>query len=494
MDFYRLSATEIAKGVKEKRWTAEEVLCSFIERIKKYDKEINSVVLLTEDIAIKRAKKIDSDITNGRNPGLLSGVPFLVKDNFCVKDIKTTCCSKMLEDWVPSYTATAVAKMEEAGAIFLGKTNMDEFAMGNSTESSIFGVTSNPRDLSRVSGGSSGGAAAAVAAGFAPISLGSDTGGSVRQPAAFCGVQGFKPSYGQISRYGVIAYASSLDQVGIISRSIEDQALVMEVIAKEDSNDTTCDGYIRTPFINNNANFEDLKGKKIGILKGYDTSIVDPAIVDAQNKTIEICKNLGAEIIEVELPIAKKHSVACYYMTALGDASSKLACYDGMRYGYHSDGKNLNEMYRKTRNIGFGKEVRHRILIGTCILTRGFYDNYYVPAMKVRQMIADEYKNIFSNIDAIVMPITASVAFPKGYVEQDKIKSYLSDAFTATANLAGLPSISLNISKNADNLPVNVQLIASRFDDNKLISISKVIEKEIGVPCVANITGQEEKM
>ena len=491
MDFYKLSVVEIAEGVRASKWTAEEVAKAHIERIKKYDGKINSVVLLCEEIALEQAKAVDAKIAAGEDAGRLAGVPFLLKDNFCVRDVKTTCCSKMLENWLPDYTATSVKYLLEEGAVFLGKTNMDEFAMGNSTESSIFGATSNPVDTSRVAGGSSGGSAAAVAAGFVPFALGSDTGGSVRQPAAFCGVQGIKPSYGQISRFGVVAYASSLDQVGIIARSIEDASIVLDILAKPDANDTTCDDYVRPSFVSTSMP-EDLKGRKIGILTGFDEDSVDPAILAAMKKTAEICKANGAEVTEVELPVAKKHSVACYYMTALGDASSKLACYDGMRYGYHHDGKDLNDMYRRTRNLGFGKEVRHRILIGTCILTRGYYDNYYVPAMKVRQMISDEYKETFNNVDSIIMPVTTSLAYEKGYVEKDKIKSYLGDAFSSTANLAGLPSISVRVDTSEEGLPVNVQLVGPRFGDDKLVALAKVVEMNSVKPEVVEISDRGE--
>lgn len=484
MDFYKLSAIEIAEGIVSGKWTAVEILSEHLQRIKKYDKYLNSVILLCEDMAISQAKNVDAKVARGEQVGRLAGVPFLVKDNFCVECVKTTCCSKMLEEWIPDYTATSVQLLLDEDAIFMGKTNMDEFAMGNSTETSIFGVTSNPWDTGKVAGGSSGGSAASVAAGFAPIALGSDTGGSVRQPAAFCGLQGFKPSYGQISRYGVIAYASSLDQVGVFSRSVADDALLMDILAQPDENDSTCDAYIRPSFIN--APADNLKGRKIGVLTGYDEESVDTTLLDAMENTAAVCKELGAEIVEIDLPIAKKFSTACYYMVALGDASSKLACYDGMRYGYHHSGKNLNDMYTQTRNGGFGKEVRQRILIGTCILTRGFYDNYYVPAMKVRQLIADECNKQLAGLDAIIMPVTTSLAYDKGYVEEDKIKSYLGDAFSSIANLVGLPSISLYTGRSDKGLPINIQLLGSRFGDDKLIDVARVLEEHTVSPEIAD--------
>lgn len=487
MNFCKLTVREIAEGVKAKRWTAEDVVKAHIERIKKYDKDINAVVTLCEESALNAARTVDKKISDGVEPGPLAGVPFLVKDNFCTEGIETTCCSKMLKGWVPCYDATVVMLMKGAGAILLGKTNMDEFAMGSTTESSIFGPTSNPRDLSRCPGGSSGGSAAAVASGFCPVALGSDTGGSVRQPSAFCGVQGMKPSYGQLSRFGIVAYASSLDQVGPITRCMSDMALVLDILAKPDANDTTCDAYNR-PSFHDAGTVTELKDKTIGVLTGFDKKAVDKPLLDAIDKAVDFCRSSGAEIKEVDLPIAKKHSVACYYMAALADASSKLACYDGMRYGFHADGKNLSDMYKRSRNLGFGKEVRRRILIGTCILTHGYYENYYVPAMKVRQMISDEYAALFKNVDALIMPISPTLPYKKGLVEEDPMRIYLGDSFSSTANLAGLPSISLNVGFTDDGLPTNIQLVGPRFGDDVLLSVASVIEKQVGSPHICEFS------
>ncbi|MDD4159818.1 MAG: Asp-tRNA(Asn)/Glu-tRNA(Gln) amidotransferase subunit GatA [Synergistaceae bacterium] len=490
MEFYKLSALEIAEGVKNGKWTASEVLSAHLERIKKYDGNINSVVTLSEESAQREAEEIDRMSADGRAQRPLAGVPFLVKDNFCTEGIRTTCCSKMLSDWIPDYDATAVRRMKAAGAVLMGKTNMDEFAMGSTTESSIFGPTLNPRDFDRVPGGSSGGSAAAVAAGFCPIALGSDTGGSVRQPSAFCGVQGMKPSYGQISRYGIVAYASSLDQVGPITRNIGDMAAAMEVLAGPDSNDTTCDAYERPSF--SEASLAGIEGKKIAVLTGYDTDSMDRPLIEAIEKSADYCRSAGAEIIEAQLPITMKHAVACYYMVALGDASSKLACYDGMRYGHHAEGRNLAEMYKKSRNQGFGKEVRKRILIGTCILTRGYYENYYVPATKVRQMIADEYAELFKKVDALICPISPALPYKKGLVEEDPVRIYLGDAFSSIANLAGLPSISLNVGFTEKGLPANVQLMGPRFGDAGLLALARSIENKAGCPSIAEIEKKGE--
>ena len=490
MEFHKLSAREIAAGVREKKFTAEEVARGALERIKKYDKKYNSIVTLCEERAVAEAKKIDGMVARGEDPGALAGVPFAVKDNFCTDGIETTCCSKMLKGWVPHYDATAVKNMKEAGAVLVGKANMDEFAMGSTTESSIFGPTLNPRDITRVPGGSSGGSAAAVAAGFVPVALGSDTGGSVRQPAAFCGVQGMKPSYGQISRFGIVAYASSLDQVGPLTRNIGDMALLMDVLAKEDANDTTCDAYER-PSFTEAVGSASLAGKKVAILTGFDRESVDRPLVEAIDRAAAICREAGAEIIEAKLPITMEHTVACYYMVALGDASSKLACYDGMRYGHHADGKNLSEMYKKSRMEGFGEEVRKRILVGTCILTRGYYENYFVPATKVRQLISNEFKELFKEADLLICPISPALAYKRGLGEEDPVRMYLGDVFTTIANLAGLPSVSLNLGFTPEGLPTNVQLLAPRFGDAELLSYASVIENRAGAPAAAEITEGE---
>ena len=489
MDYYKLSAKETAQGVRDGRFKAEDVLSSLLARIKKYDHKYNAVVTLCEDAAYKQARAVDEAVARGENPGPLAGVPYLAKDNFCTDGIRTTCGSNMLREWVPCYDATPIKNMRDAGAVLMGKTNMDEFAMGSTTESSVFGPTLNPRDVTRVPGGSSGGSAAAVAAGYCPIALGSDTGGSIRQPSAFCGVQGMKPSYGQVSRYGIVAYVSSLDQVGPITRNIEDMALAMDVLAKADKNDSTCDAYERPSFSDAVATAE-LKGKKIAVLSGFDKESMDRPLVDAIDKTVEICREAGAQVTEVTLPITMKHAVACYYMVALGDASSKLACYDGMRYGYHEDGRNLSEMYKKSRQHGFGDEVRRRILIGTCILTRGYYENYYVPATQVRQLIADEYAALFSSADALICPISPALAYKKGLVEEDPVRIYLGDAFSSTANLAGLPGISLNVGFTPEGLPTNVQILGPRFGDAEILAIASAVEKAAGSPHIADLDAE----
>lgn len=490
MDFVRLTAEEIARGVRSGQWSAVRVLEAHLARIKEFDGEINAVVTLCEEYARGKAGEVDEAVAAGRDPGPLCGVPYLVKDNFCVEGVRTTCGSRMLENWTSGYDCTAVRYFNEAGAVFMGKTNMDEFAMGSTTESSIFGPTLNPRDKTRVPGGSSGGSAAAVAMGYCPIALGSDTGGSVRQPAAFCGVQGMKPSYGQISRYGIVGYVSSLDQVGPITRSVGDMALAMDVLARADGNDGTCDAYGREDFTAASGALN-LKGKKIAVLSGFDVKSMDAPLLEAVNRSADICRAAGAEVAEAQLPITMKHGVACYYMVALGDASSKLACYDGIRYGLSCGGKNLSEMYRRSRNTGFGDEVRRRILIGTCILTRGYYENYYVPAIKVRQMISDEFASLFREADAVICPISPAFPYKRGLSEKDPVRIYLGDAFTAAANLAGLPAVSLNLGFTGDGLPVAVQLIGPRFGDAELLSAATVVERAAGRPGIAGPSAAE---
>ena len=444
MEFHKLSACEIARGVKEKRFTAEEVARESIERIKTLDKKYNSVVTLCEDEALAAARRIDEAIARGEDPGPLAGVPFAVKDNFCTNGIETTCCSNMLKGWVPQYDATAVKNMKEAGAVLVGKTNMDEFAMGSTTESSIFGPTLNPRDTERVPGGSSGGSAAVVAAGLVPVALGSDTGGSVRQPAAFCGVQGMKPSYGQISRYGIVAYASSLDQVGPIARNVEDLAVMMDVLAKEDPNDTTCDAYDR-PSFSGALDGASLKGKKVAVLTGYDKSSIDAPLAQGDRPRR---RNLPRSRSRDSRGEPSDNDGAHRRLLLHGGArrrqlEARLLRRNALRTPRRR--RNLSEMYKKSRMEGFGEEVRKRILVGTCILTRGYYENYFVPATKVRQLISDEFKNLFRTADFMICPITPALAYKRGLSETDPVRMYLGDVFTTIANLAGLPSISLNL-------------------------------------------------
>lgn len=489
MELYELTAGEIAEGVNGRKFSAEEVTRACLARARALDGEVNACVTLTEERAIASARAVDARIASGEYAGPLAGVPYVAKDNFCTRDIRTTCGSGMLENWVPTYDATTIRNMDEAGAVLLAKTNLDEFAMGSSTETSFFGATKNPRDLGRVPGGSSGGSAAAAAAGYAPLALGTDTGGSVRQPSAFCGVQGMKPSYGQVSRFGVVAYASSLDQVSPIARNVGDLALALNALAKADPNDTTCDAYDRPDF-RSGLNARDLRGKRIGVFSDFDAGMMDAGLYEALLRAADICREAGAAVEPMNLPLSVKYGVATYYVTALADASSKLACYDGMRYGKMVPGDNLFDMYTNTRTQGFGEEVKRRIILGTCLLTEGFYQNYYAPALKVRTKIMAEFDDVFSRYDAYLLPASPSMPYRIGEKEENPTRLYLGDIFTVPISLGGLPGISLNMGfTEKDGLPLSVQLAGPRYGDAELLGIAAVLENAVGKPHIASPKG-----
>ena len=484
MELFELTAREIADGVKAKKFSAEDVAKNCLARIDACEKDVNACITVVHEAALRRARAVDEKISRGEDAGPLGGVPYVAKDNFCTKGVRTTCSSKMLADWVPTYDASAIRYMNDAGAVLLAKANLDEFAMGSSTESSIIGPTKNPRDLARVPGGSSGGSAAAVAAGYAPLALGSDTGGSVRQPAAFCGVQGFKPSYGQVSRYGVVGYCSALDQVSPVARSVEDLALAMEALARPDPNDTTCDAYGRPKFTDALAR-DGLARKKIGVFTGFEAGDMDADLYRATELAAAHCKSAGATVEPIELPIAVKYGVATYYVTALADASSKLACFDGIRYGAHADGKTLGEMYLDTRTESFGEEVKRRIILGTCLLTEGFYQNYYGPALKVRTKMMEEFDELFRTFDAYLLPTSPSMPYMLGTKETDPNRMYLGDIFTVPISLGGLPGINLGMGLTDRGLPLSVQIVGPRYGDAELLGIASVIERVVGRPGVA---------
>lgn len=486
MEIFELSAKDIASGIKRGDFSAVDAARSCLDRLAKCEADVNACVTVMEKNAIKRAEETDARLSRGEEIGPLAGVPYIVKDNFCTVGVRTTCGSEILKDWTPTYDASAVRFMDGAGATLIAKANLDEFAMGSTTERSIIGATKNPRDLNRVPGGSSGGSAASVAAGYVPIALGTDTGGSVRQPAAFCGVQGFKPSYGQVSRYGVVAYCSALDQVSPLARSVEDIALTMDVIARADANDSTCDAYRRPSFSQTVASYGDLKGKKIGIFSGFESEKMDPELFASLNRAAEICKSAGATVEPIELPLAVKYGVATYYVTALADASSKLACYDGIRYGAHISAPTLAEMYIATRTASFGEEVKRRIILGTCLLTEGFYQNYYGPALKVRTKIVEEFDALFSSIDAYILPTSPSLPYLLGCSETDPHRIYLGDIFTVPISLGGLPGISVSMGDSTGGLPLSVQIVGQRYDDADLLGIASVVERAAGKPQVAD--------
>ena len=481
MEFHELTAAETARAIKEKKFSAADAVKASLERLAKFEGAVNACITILEENALARASKIDERLSRGEDIGALGGVPYIVKDNFCTRGVRTTCGSKTLENWRPTYNASVVNYMDDAGAILMAKSNLDEFAMGSSTENSITGATKNPRDLARVPGGSSGGSAAAVAAGYVPIALGSDTGGSVRQPAAFCGIQGFKPSYGEISRYGIIGYCSALDQVGPLARSVEDLALAMEIIARPDPNDTTCDAYDR-PRFTDAIKAGDLRGKRIGVFAGFEAEQMDVELYGALTKAGDMCREAGATVETMDLPTAVKYGVATYYVTALADASSKLACFDGIRYGAHSEAPTVTDMYMNTRTESLGEEVRRRIILGTCLLTEGFYQNYYSPALKVRTKIVEEFEDIFAKYDAYILPTTTSLPYMLGTKETDPNRMYLGDVFTVPVSLGGLPGLSLNMGFNDGGLPLSVQIVGPRYGDSQVLGIAAVLERIAGRP------------
>jgi len=466
-------AREIADLVNNGKITAVEVTKYFLERAKILDEKVNAFNSFTTELALKQAAEVDQKIQNGEKL-LLAGVPIAIKDNICVQSTKTTCSSKMLENFIAPYESTVTSKLWAAGAICIGKTNLDEFAMGSSTEHSAFGPTRNPWDLNRVPGGSSGGSAAAVASRIVPLSLGSDTGGSIRQPAGLCGIVGLKPSYGFISRFGLIAFASSLDQIGPFATDLEDAQLLLSVIAGHDPKDST--SLKNTPaFKAQIENKSNLKNLKIGLIKELMLNEQNaPAdLVLKFNESIKSLKLAGAEIKEVSLPVSTAHALDVYYIVAPAEASSNLARYDGVRYGYRDEtALSLNPMYGQTRAKGFGKEVIRRIMIGTYALSSGYYDAYYKKALKVRRLISEEFEKVFAEFDVLISPTSPMTAFPFGDKLNDPLAMYLCDIATIPANLAGLPAISINCGFDEKNLPIGFQLMAAHGQDQKLMDTS----------------------
>ena len=407
----------------------------------------------------------------------LEGIPISIKDNICTKGIPTTCASKILENFIPPYDATVIERLKNAGAIIIGKTNMDEFAFGSSTENSAFGPTKNPYDYLRVPGGSSGGSAASVGADLCFASLGSDTGGSIRQPACFCGVVGMKPTYGRVSRYGLIAFASSLDQIGPITKNVKDNALLLKIISGRDIFDSTSID-IKVPdylkFLEG-----DLKDMKIGIPKEYFVEGIDKEIKNKIFEILKIMENLGANIEEISLPHTS-YGIATYYIIATAEASSNLARFDGVKYGYRSKNyKNLIEMYMKTRGEGFGNEVKRRIILGTYVLSRGYYEAYYLKAQKVRTLIKNDFEEAFKKVDIIITPTTPELPFKLGEKKDDPLKMYLSDIFTVNVNLSGLCALNLPVGFSSSNLPIGIQIIGSYFKEEIILKVAKKIEDEI---------------
>jgi len=471
-----LGVIETLEGLKSKEFSSEEVVSEYLKLIQS-DSKLNAYIHFNGEKSLLEAKKSDQRRANN-NSLPLDGLPIAVKDIFCVAGEKTSACSKILENFIPDYESTVTFKLWQAGGIYIGKTSMDEFAMGSSNETSYFGEVINPWSSdgdALVPGGSSGGSASAVAAKMAPIALGTDTGGSIRQPASFCGAVGIKPTYGRCSRWGIIAFASSLDQAGPITRSVKDSAVILQNMAGFDTMDSTSADIKVPDFINSCS--KPIKGMKIGIPEEYRLDGLANDVQNVWESGIKWLKEAGADIIDVTLPHTK-YALPTYYIIAPAEASSNLARYDGVKYGYRaSDANNLDQMYELTRSEGFGTEVKRRILIGTYVLSAGYYDAYYLKAQKVRKLIANDFTEAFKECDFILTPTAPSAAFPLGEKEDDPIKMYLNDIFTVPASLAGLPGISIPFGTDKDNLPLGVQLLSKHFNEQEIFNASYVLEK-----------------
>ena len=464
--------SELVKNIKQKKISSEETTKAFIERGKK-SKVLNSYI--TEDFssALEKSKNFD------KKPNFdlkLPGIPMAVKDLFCTNGVKTTAGSKILSNFIPPYESTVTQNLWNEGAILLGKLNCDEFAMGSSNETSFFGNVQSPIDKDLVPGGSSGGSASALAANLTPITIGTDTGGSIRQPASFTGTVGLKPTYGSCSRYGIVAFASSLDQAGPMSKDVKDCALLQEVISTYDKKDSTSIDFKRNEYSKELTN--NIKGKKIGIPKEYRVDGMPKEIEDLWTKGIDYAKDCGAEIVEISLPHTN-YALPAYYIVAPAEASSNLARYDGVKYGFRSKGENLIDMYEKTRSEGFGAEVQRRIMIGTYVLSSGYYDAYYLKAQKVRKLIKNDFDDAYKKVDAILTPSTPSAAFKIGEKSNDPVSMYLNDIFTVPVNLAGLPAISIPAGVDAKGYPLGLQIIGKAFDEQNILNIAYAMEEKI---------------
>ncbi len=475
-----MGVADLAAAIRGRKTSACEVAEAHISRIDEKDGAIGAFLARDTEAVRSEARLIDERLARGEDPGPLAGVPIGIKDVMHVRGLPTTCGSKILKGFRPPYEATVIRRLREAGAIVLGKLNMDEFAMGSSNENSAFGPVRNPWDLSRVPGGSSGGSAAAVAAGFAPLALGSDTGGSIRQPAAFCGVVGLKPTYGRVSRYGLVAFASSLDQIGPVARTCEDTALALTVIAGQDVHDATSSP---RPVDDYKAALDkDARGLRVGVPRDFLKSGVEPGVMAEFDRTIAALQSDGAVIVDVALPHAP-HAIATYYLVATAEASSNLARFDGVRYGLRADSTearaSLKEMYGESRDEGFGPEVKRRIILGTFVLSSGYYDAYYVRAQRVRTLIRRDFENAFASCDVIATPTTPSPAFKLGEKTANPLEMYLADVFTVPANLAGVPGISVPCGFS-NGLPVGLQFVAPAFAETTLLTAGRSVERLMG--------------
>jgi len=467
------SASDIAQNVRTGGLRAADVLERHLAAIGAGDAEIHAFNIVTADLAREQAAAVDADVASGRGSGRLAGVPIALKDNMCTQGIPTTCSSRILDGWKPPYDATIVRRLRDAGAVMIGKTNLDEFAMGSSTENSAFGPTRNPRDTTRVPGGSSGGSAAAVAAGFAPVALGSDTGGSIRQPASLCGVVGVKPTYGAVSRYGLVAFASSLDQIGPFANTVADAALVLEVISGHDPMDST--SIAQGPLDVSSGLDRGVSGLRVGRIT--DLPAGASADVSARlDEAFDALATAGAEIVDVTVP-AYAYALTAYYLIAPAEASSNLARYDGVRFGLRVEASDTNAMYMATRTAGFGDEVKRRIMLGTYALSAGYYDAYYGRALKVRRRIADDFAAAYEHVDVLLTPTSPTVAFPLGDKTADPLSMYLCDTYTIPSNLSGDPAMSIPFGTGDGGLPVGVQVLAPALGEGVMFRLAAELER-----------------
>lgn len=486
MNLFELSIKSSAELLRKKEVSATELCKASIERIVQVDGSVNAFISTCPEIALEKAeaaqKKIDSC-----NYYPLTGIPMGIKDNICTMSVKTTCGSKMLENFVPPYNATAFEKLDAQSAVMMGKLNMDEFAMGGSTENSFFKKTSNPHDIKRVPGGSSGGSAASVASGEVAFALGSDTGGSIRQPASFCGVVGLKPTYGAVSRFGLVAFASSLDQIGPITRNVADCAEVLNAICGSDSKDSTCASYDHPDY--GGLLGRDIKGLKIALPKEYLGEGLDSCVKDSVLKAAKQLESLGAICEEVSLP-ATEYAVPAYYLISSAEASSNLARYDGIKYGFSAEGcKTLAQLMNKTRGEGFGHEVKRRIMLGTYALSAGYYDAYFKKALKVRRIIKNGFDNIFEKYDLIIGPTAPTTAYPIGSKSDDPLSMYLGDIYTVPVNIAGVPALSINCGFDKDKMPIGLQIIGPAFSESVILQAAYAFEQSMPQYAIPQIIG-----
>ena len=474
MDIMSLTAMELGKKIKAKEISVTEATQAYLDQIEKVENDVHSYVTIDKEGALKRAEEVQKMIDDGTLLSPLAGVPVAIKDNMCTKGMRTTCSSKILENFVPTFTSEAVLNLEKAGAVIIGKTNMDEFAMGSTTETSYYGVTRNPWNLEHVPGGSSGGSCAAVAAGECAYALGSDTGGSIRQPSSFCGVTGIKPTYGTVSRYGLIAYGSSLDQIGPIAKDVTDCATILETIASHDVKDSTS---VEREYDFTSALTDDVKGMKIGIPRDYFGDGLSADVKEQILNAVKVLEEKGAVVEEFDLSLVK-YAIPAYYIIADAEASSNLARFDGVKYGYRTEEyEGLHNMYKKTRSEGFGAEVKRRIMLGSFVLSSGYYDAYYLKALRTKALIKQAFDKAFAKYDMIVAPAAPTTAPELGKSLSDPMKMYLSDIYTISVNLAGLPGISIPVGKDSKGLPVGMQLIGDCFQEKKIIQAAYTFEQ-----------------